>query len=77
MKALKLGSQFDKVFVPYPANCLLRVVLVFGKPKFAFFSNDIKDLGKAIISSLIDPFDVKGFVPLRPDKSSKDNLLLF
>lgn len=32
------------MLVPYPANQVIRVVLVLGKPKLALFTNDIENL---------------------------------
>ncbi len=36
--------QFDKVFVPDPADLVCRVILIFGEPELAVFANDIEDL---------------------------------
>lgn len=44
---LLLRGKFDKVLVPYPSDLVGGVVLVFRKPKLAFFSNDIEDLEKS------------------------------
>lgn len=44
-EAERLRCQLDKVLVPYPADLVGGVVLVLGEPKFAFFANNIKDLG--------------------------------
>lgn len=43
---LLLRGKFDKVLVPYPSDLVGGVVLVFRKPKLAFFSNDIEYLEK-------------------------------
>lgn len=45
-----LGCQFDKVLVPYPSDQICGVVLVFGKPKFAFLANDIEYLERSLVS---------------------------
>lgn len=36
------------MLVPYPADLVGRVVLVLGKPKLAFFANDVEDLGEGV-----------------------------
>ena len=36
--------QFDKVFVPDPADLVRCVILVFGQPELAILANDIEDL---------------------------------
>ena len=40
-----LRGQFDEMLVPYPPNLTGGVILVFGKPKFSFLANNVKDLG--------------------------------
>ena len=46
--AVEDGSrgQLDKMLVPYPANQIIRVVLVLCKPKLAFLTNDVENLCK-------------------------------
>ena len=37
-------SQLCEMFVPDPADLICRVILIFGKPEFAFFADDVEDL---------------------------------
>jgi len=32
------------VLVPYPADQVVGVVLIFGEPEFAFFADNVEDL---------------------------------
>lgn len=40
------------MLVPYPADQVVRVVLVFCKPELAFFADDIEDLKEQVSTVL-------------------------
>ena len=39
-----LRRELDKMLVPYPADLIRGVILVFGKPKLSFFADNVKYL---------------------------------
>lgn len=55
--------ELDKVLVPYPADLVGGVVLVLGEPKFAFFANDIEDLGGVSVKRRIQSIIIKTNLP--------------
>ena len=42
------GGQLDKVLVPYPADQVVRVILILREPELALFANDIENLSEQI-----------------------------
>ena len=42
------GSQLDEVFIPDPSDLVGSIILVFSKPKLAFFTDDIEDLEQSV-----------------------------
>lgn len=38
------GGQLDEVLVPYPADQVVRVILVLREPELTLFADDIEDL---------------------------------
>ena len=43
------GGQLDEVLVPYPANQVVRVILILREPELTLFADDIEDLrGKLV-----------------------------
>ncbi len=52
-----LRCQFDKVFVPDPADLVCHVVLIFGQPELTLFTKHVKDLVIAMLAVFLQNRD--------------------
>jgi hypothetical protein len=48
---LLIVSKLCEMFAPDPSNLISWIILVFGEPKLALFSYDIKDLPRLVFIS--------------------------
>lgn len=46
------GGKLDEVFVPYPADQVVRVILILCEPELALFADDIEDLREQVSTAL-------------------------
>ena len=70
------GGQFDKVLVPYPADHVVRVILILRQPELALFANDIEDLEHDISTAFNRTYRKTANLLLQQRRSDKGNLPL-
>ena len=70
------GGQLDKMLVPYPADQVVRVILILRQPELALFANDIEDLGQEISTAFNPLSKTTSNLLLQQRMSDKDSLPL-
>ena len=71
------GGQFDEVLVPYPADQIIRVILILREPELALFADDIEDLRECISTALYHPWKGSSNLLLQQRRSDRDSLPLY
>ena len=67
------GGQLDEVLVPYPADQVVRIILILREPELALFADDIEDLSEQISAALSRPLMGTSNLLLRQRKSDRDS----
>ena len=71
-----LGGQLYEMLVPYPADQIVRIILILREPELALFADNVENLNKQVSVASNGPSKGTPNLLLQQRTSSRDSLPL-